>query len=65
MGKPRFGAIKMICSNPNCINKSEVWRKESNFECRLCHQPLRRVQNKNFQEQDKKAKAQLRQFGVL
>ena len=58
------GAIRMVCNNPNCINKSIVFRKEPNFECKSCGQLLSLVKNLRYQEQDKKAKADLKRLGL-
>lgn len=65
---PNNDAIKLVCVNPDCINKSEVWRKyTTNPEwctCRKCGSTLRRVGNKKHIKQDQKAKNELKEFGL-
>lgn len=43
MGKVDHYAVRMICRNPDCINKSVVFRKFNALEppkCKLCDQVL-------------------------
>lgn len=60
-------SLKLICINPECINKSVVWRKFTTdpncFSCKKCGQALERVKNAKSIKQDQVAKRQLEGFG--
>lgn len=63
-----LGAMQMICKNPDCINKSIVYRKMSHpdsFECKKCGQILSKVQSYRALKQDEKAKQDLMRLGLL
>ena len=58
-------ALKLICKNTACINKSVVYRKQwrDDLVCKLCNQPLSKVvDSRNFRS-DEKAKRELKELG--
>ena len=61
------GSIRMICSNPQCINKSVVFRKygSDKTDCNACGSKLIKAKNSLAEKQDEKAKRELREFGVI
>jgi hypothetical protein len=60
-------ALKMICYNESCINKSIVYRKYDVMKdapvCKSCGVALSRYKPTLFIRQDLKAKQQLKEMG--
>lgn len=57
-----YGAMKMICNNASCINKSIVYRKhdiEKVNRCKSCQWPLIAYVPPRVIRQDAKAKREL------